>query len=76
MVFKRRKPEEGKITSDMKTAQIYDYIRMLDAEGYPTFPHPRSLTGMDVLSRTRGMAAGMERAEAFMLIRKTIKRVV
>lgn len=38
------------------------------------FPHPRSLAGMDVLSRTRGMAAGMERAEAFMLIRKTIRR--
>lgn len=35
VVFKRRKPEEGKITPDMKTAQIYDYIRMLDAEGYP-----------------------------------------
>ncbi|MDE5825615.1 MAG: PIG-L family deacetylase [Lachnospiraceae bacterium] len=38
-----------------------------------SFPHPRSLTGMDVLSKTRGMAAGMERAEAFMLIRKTIR---
>ncbi len=37
------------------------------------FPHPRSLTGMDVLSKTRGMAAGMQRAEAFMLIRKTVK---
>lgn len=37
------------------------------------FPHPRSLTGMDVLSKTRGMVAGMQRAEAFMLIRKTIK---
>lgn len=37
------------------------------------FPHPRSLTGMDVLSKTRGMAAGMERAEAFMLVRKTVK---
>lgn len=35
VVFKRRKPEEGEITSDMKTVQIYDYIRMLDAEGYP-----------------------------------------
>lgn len=35
MVFKRRKPEESRITSDMKTDQIYDYIRMLDAEGYP-----------------------------------------
>ena len=38
------------------------------------FPHPRSLTGMDVLSKVRGMAAGMERAEAFMLIRKTIRK--
>lgn len=35
VVFKRRKPEEGRITTDMKTGQIYDYIRMLDAEGYP-----------------------------------------
>lgn len=38
-----------------------------------TFPHPRSLTGMDVLSRMRGMAAGMERAEAFMLMRRTVR---
>lgn len=37
------------------------------------FPHPRSLEGMDVLSRTRGMAVGMMRAEAFMLVRKTIR---
>lgn len=35
-----------------------------------SFPHPRSLEGMDVLSRTRGMAAGLKRAESFMLIRK------
>lgn len=35
VIFKRRKPEDGRITSDMKTDQIYDYIRMLDAEGYP-----------------------------------------
>lgn len=37
------------------------------------FPHPRSIEGMDVLSKTRGMAAGMERAEAFMLLRKMVK---
>lgn len=37
------------------------------------FPHPRSLKGMDVLSKYRGMAAGMRRAEAFSLIRKTVK---
>lgn len=33
--FKRRKPEESKITCDMELDKIYDYIRMLDAEGYP-----------------------------------------
>lgn len=37
------------------------------------FPHPRSLEGMDTISKTRGMAAGMERAEAFMLVRKTVR---
>ncbi len=35
VIFKRRKPEDGQITSDMGIDQIYDYIRMLDAEGYP-----------------------------------------
>lgn len=34
------------------------------------FPHPRSLEGMNVQSKTRGMTVGMQRAEAFMLIRK------
>ncbi len=35
VIFKRRRPEDGRITADMKIDQIYDYIRMLDAEGYP-----------------------------------------
>lgn len=35
VVFKRRKPEDSKITCDMELDKIYDYIRMLDAEGYP-----------------------------------------
>ena len=35
VVFKRRKPEESRITEDMPLDKIYDYIRMLDAEGYP-----------------------------------------
>lgn len=38
-----------------------------------SFPHPRSLEGMDALSKMRGMTAGMERAEAFMLLRKIIR---
>jgi len=34
------------------------------------WPHPRSLDGMDIISKYRGMSVGMERAEAFMLVRK------
>jgi len=49
---------------DKKEAAMNCYVSELCQ-----FPHPRSLKGMDVLSRSRGMAAGMERAEAFMLIR-------
>lgn len=35
VIFKRRKPADGEIKADMTMEQIYDYIRMLDAEGYP-----------------------------------------
>lgn len=35
VIFRRRKPEDGLLTADMDLFQIYDYIRMLDAEGYP-----------------------------------------
>lgn len=33
--FKRRKLEDGDISNLEDTGKIYDYIRMLDAEGYP-----------------------------------------
>lgn len=33
--FKRRQPEEGDISSLNDLSTIYDYIRMLDCEGYP-----------------------------------------
>ena len=33
--FKRRKPEESNIENLKTLDQIYDYIRMLDGEGYP-----------------------------------------
>lgn len=33
--FKRRKPEEGNIAVLKSLDQIYDYVRMLDADGYP-----------------------------------------
>jgi methionyl-tRNA formyltransferase len=35
VVFKRRTPEQGNIANLESLQQIYDYIRMLDAEGYP-----------------------------------------
>jgi methionyl-tRNA formyltransferase len=34
-VFKRRKPEDGNIGQLTELDKIYDYIRMLDADGYP-----------------------------------------
>ena len=35
VVFKRRKPEEGDWSEAKTLSEVYDYIRMLDAEGYP-----------------------------------------
>ncbi len=35
VVFRRRKPKDSEISVDMPLDKIYDYIRMLDAEGYP-----------------------------------------
>ena len=35
-IFKRRKPEESKIKFNQSINKIYDLIRMLDIEGYPT----------------------------------------
>ena len=34
-IFKRRTPEESNISELNEVEDIYDYIRMLDAEGYP-----------------------------------------
>lgn len=35
VIFKRRKPEEGNISSLHTIEEVYDYIRMLDADTYP-----------------------------------------
>lgn len=34
--FKRRKPEEGKMNALEELKEVFNYIRMLDAEGYPS----------------------------------------
>jgi methionyl-tRNA formyltransferase len=35
VVFQRRKPEQSNIAGLKSLSEIYDYIRMLDADGYP-----------------------------------------
>lgn len=35
VIFKRRKPDESEIPKELSLEQVYDYIRMLDAPGYP-----------------------------------------
>jgi methionyl-tRNA formyltransferase len=35
IIFKRRKPEESNITALQELEEVFDYIRMLDCEGYP-----------------------------------------
>jgi methionyl-tRNA formyltransferase len=36
VVFKRRKKDDGNIADLKSLKQVHDYIRMLDAEGYPS----------------------------------------
>ena len=35
VVFKRRHPEDGNLAPLVELEQVYEYIRMLDAAGYP-----------------------------------------
>lgn len=35
VIFRRRRPEDGRLLPEMDERTIYDYIRMLDGEGYP-----------------------------------------
>ena len=35
LAFKRRTPAEGDIGNLNRLSQVFDYIRMLDADGYP-----------------------------------------
>lgn len=36
VAFKRRTPDDSEIPDGLSQRQLYDYIRMLDGEGYPT----------------------------------------
>lgn len=35
VIFKRRKPEMSRVPANLTSRKLYDFIRMLDAEGYP-----------------------------------------
>jgi methionyl-tRNA formyltransferase len=35
VIFKRRKPEDNNLSNITEISTLYDYIRMLDADGYP-----------------------------------------
>jgi methionyl-tRNA formyltransferase len=35
VIFKRRKPEDSNLSFLQELEQVYDYVRMLDCEGYP-----------------------------------------
>ena len=35
VIFKRRKPEDGNLKNVAQIEDLYNYIRMLDGEGYP-----------------------------------------
>ena len=36
VIFKRRRPQDGLMNGLQKLVDVYDYIRMLDADGYPS----------------------------------------
>jgi methionyl-tRNA formyltransferase len=36
VIFKRRKPQDGLMNGLQELMDVYDYIRMLDADGYPS----------------------------------------
>lgn len=35
VIFKRRKPEDSQIPTDLAISNLHDFVRMLDADGYP-----------------------------------------
>ena len=60
--------------SKSKKDQRLDYLRKLseevDKNEIRKYPHPRSIEGVEILSKYRGMMAGVKNAEAFFIRRK------
>lgn len=56
------------VETKMKAIGCYDFEIMRP------FPHPRSLENIQALARVRGMAVGLEAAEAFMVVREVVAK--
>ena len=63
VIFRRRRPEESEMSECKNLKEVYDFIRMLDAEGYPRafikckgfifeFSRPR-MSGKEILSNVK-----------------------
>lgn len=61
-VFVRRKPEQSEIPTGLTQRHVYDYIRMLDGEGYP--PAYIQMDGKKIVFRKARMLEGKVIAEA------------
>lgn len=60
--FARRKPEESRLPGGLSARQAYDFIRMLDAEGYP--PAFAEAGGLRAEFRAARLEKGVLKAEA------------
>ena len=68
--FKRRKPEQSELPRTDSLRKIYDYIRMLDAEGYPKAYIDRN--GMRYVFERASLQDGYIKADV--IIRKSEKK--
>ncbi|HWL50776.1 MAG TPA: PIG-L deacetylase family protein [Acidimicrobiia bacterium] len=62
-------------TLDSKIDAMRAYSHTFTSEVRP-YPHPRSYEAIEINARSRGVAAGMKAAEAFMLVRELNRGVV
>ena len=62
VTFKRRTPEESEIPSGLSQRQLYDFIRMLDGEGYPNAY--KKIDGGRILFNNARMEDGKTKATA------------
>lgn len=68
--FQRRKPEDGNLAQAREIEQVYDHIRMVDAEGYP----PAFLRQGEFTYEFSGASLSEGEVRARVVIRKTGKQ--